>query len=124
DIVDLNTSPIKTFTENGIMTSDGKEREYDYVILATGFESFTGRYVCPEEVDLVLEISTDSGCQCFQHGPKGQRWTGHEGYLVQGWHQHIPRNDGARVSQLFHGLQPPRSVQCPELILENYERGR
>ncbi|KIX06716.1 uncharacterized protein Z518_04692 [Rhinocladiella mackenziei CBS 650.93] len=42
EIVDLKTTPIKTFSENGIVTADGKEREYDYVILATGFDSFTG----------------------------------------------------------------------------------
>lgn len=42
DIIDLNATPLETFTEAGIRTEDGKEREYDYVILATGFESFTG----------------------------------------------------------------------------------
>jgi len=42
DIVDLNINPIKTFTEKGIMFRNGKEVEFDYVILATGFESFTG----------------------------------------------------------------------------------
>lgn len=42
ELVDLNTSPIETFTETGILTKDGKHREFDFVVLATGFESFTG----------------------------------------------------------------------------------
>ncbi|OAL39669.1 hypothetical protein AYO20_01066 [Fonsecaea nubica] len=42
DIVDLNTNPIKTFTPTGIAFADGTEKDFDIVILATGFESFTG----------------------------------------------------------------------------------
>jgi cation diffusion facilitator CzcD-associated flavoprotein CzcO len=42
EIVDLNATPLDKFTEKGILTSDGKEREFDVVALATGFESFTG----------------------------------------------------------------------------------
>ena len=47
DIVDINAdtkygTPIKEFTEKGIITSDGKEREYDIIALATGFDVVTG----------------------------------------------------------------------------------
>lgn len=42
DIVNLKESPIKTFTETGIVTGDGTSRDFDIVILATGFDSFTG----------------------------------------------------------------------------------
>jgi len=42
DIVDLNATPIETFTESGIKFADGMHSEFDCVILATGFESFTG----------------------------------------------------------------------------------
>lgn len=42
ELINLNATPIKTFTEKGILTEDGVEREYDFVVLATGFESFTG----------------------------------------------------------------------------------
>jgi cation diffusion facilitator CzcD-associated flavoprotein CzcO len=42
DIVDLNEAPIETFTKTGIKFGDGSEKDFDFVILATGFESFTG----------------------------------------------------------------------------------
>jgi cation diffusion facilitator CzcD-associated flavoprotein CzcO len=41
-IVDLNANPIKAFEETGVRTSDGELREFDVVIFATGFDSFTG----------------------------------------------------------------------------------
>jgi cation diffusion facilitator CzcD-associated flavoprotein CzcO len=43
DIVDLNKHPTETFTERGLQL-DGEEqdRQYDYIIYATGFDSFTG----------------------------------------------------------------------------------
>ncbi|KAL4928081.1 flavin-containing monooxygenase [Aspergillus undulatus] len=42
EIVPLLQTPFETFTENGIKTVDGKHREFDYVVFATGFDSFTG----------------------------------------------------------------------------------
>lgn len=42
EIVDLNMNPIRTFTENGILCKDGKESEFDTIVLATGFDSITG----------------------------------------------------------------------------------
>jgi len=36
--VDLITSPIDTVTEKGILTQDGREHEFDVLILATGFD--------------------------------------------------------------------------------------
>jgi cation diffusion facilitator CzcD-associated flavoprotein CzcO len=42
DIVSLRKFPIKTFTNTGVLTSDGAHRELDYVIFATGFDGFTG----------------------------------------------------------------------------------
>ena len=44
EIVDISTNgtPITAFTKNGIKTSDGKEREYDIIVLATGFDVVTG----------------------------------------------------------------------------------
>lgn len=44
-IVDINEevgTPIKEFTERGIITSDGKEHEFDIISLATGFDVVTG----------------------------------------------------------------------------------
>ncbi|KAK7054358.1 hypothetical protein VNI00_003552 [Paramarasmius palmivorus] len=42
DLVDTNETPIARFTNKGIVTSDGVEREFDAVVLATGFDSITG----------------------------------------------------------------------------------
>jgi len=42
-IVDLKAKPIVSFTEKGIKLSGEIEpREYDVIVLATGFDSFTG----------------------------------------------------------------------------------
>lgn len=40
-LVDVNSTPIDTITGKGIRTSE-KEWEFDYIICATGFDSFTG----------------------------------------------------------------------------------
>jgi cation diffusion facilitator CzcD-associated flavoprotein CzcO len=40
-LVDMNSTPIETFTEKGIKTSEN-EWEFDYIICATGFDSITG----------------------------------------------------------------------------------
>jgi cation diffusion facilitator CzcD-associated flavoprotein CzcO len=45
EIIDINEksgTPITDFTKNGIKTSEGKEREYDIIALATGFDVVTG----------------------------------------------------------------------------------
>lgn len=42
DVVDVKETPITEFTETGIVTSDGKLREFDIIALATGFDSVTG----------------------------------------------------------------------------------
>lgn len=42
NVVSLKENPIERFTEKGIVTSDGKEHEFDIVGLATGFDVVTG----------------------------------------------------------------------------------
>jgi cation diffusion facilitator CzcD-associated flavoprotein CzcO len=42
DVVNIKETPITEFTETGIVTSDGKLREFDIIALATGFDSVTG----------------------------------------------------------------------------------
>jgi cation diffusion facilitator CzcD-associated flavoprotein CzcO len=42
DIVDLKANPIREFTERGIICDDGKECDFDIVVLATGYDSMTG----------------------------------------------------------------------------------
>lgn len=41
-IVDLSSNPLKSFHEKGLLTSDGTVHEFDAIVLATGFDSFTG----------------------------------------------------------------------------------
>ncbi|KAH6644051.1 hypothetical protein C7974DRAFT_439275 [Boeremia exigua] len=43
EVVDLNAHPIAAFTENGMrLEGEDGEREFDVVVCATGFDSFTG----------------------------------------------------------------------------------
>lgn len=42
EVVDVKATPIKEVRENGILTEDGKFREFDIIALATGFDSVTG----------------------------------------------------------------------------------
>ncbi|KAK4612125.1 FAD-binding monooxygenase acrE [Fulvia fulva] len=39
---DLSKSPLKSFTEKGLLMADDKAYDFDAVVLATGFDSFTG----------------------------------------------------------------------------------
>ncbi|OQO11674.1 hypothetical protein B0A48_03401 [Cryoendolithus antarcticus] len=41
-LVDLKASPLKTFEETGMRMEDGVLHDFDVVVLATGFDSFTG----------------------------------------------------------------------------------
>lgn len=42
DVVDMNEKKLKSFTDKGIVFEDGTETEFDLLILATGFDSFSG----------------------------------------------------------------------------------
>ncbi|KAG2420627.1 hypothetical protein HFD88_000240 [Aspergillus terreus] len=42
EVVSLAHTPFERFTAHGVVTADGTFREFDYVVMATGFESFTG----------------------------------------------------------------------------------
>lgn len=43
ELVDINETPIERITPNGIKTSD-REREFDIIIYATGFDAITGAF--------------------------------------------------------------------------------
>ncbi|KAJ5170117.1 uncharacterized protein N7500_002900 [Penicillium coprophilum] len=43
-LVDLKKTPIERVTEDGIITSDGKEHKLDVLIYATGFDAITGAF--------------------------------------------------------------------------------
>lgn len=42
DILDLKANPIQEFTQSGIICEDGIHREFDTIVLATGFDAMTG----------------------------------------------------------------------------------
>jgi acetone monooxygenase len=42
ELVDVRETPIERLTERGVQTADGKVREIDYVVLATGLDAGTG----------------------------------------------------------------------------------
>ncbi|KAJ4478075.1 cyclohexanone monooxygenase [Lentinula aciculospora] len=42
DLVDLSQNSIVEITANGILTADGQEREFDVIVLATGFDAMSG----------------------------------------------------------------------------------
>jgi cation diffusion facilitator CzcD-associated flavoprotein CzcO len=42
EIVDIRATPVREVTEKAIVTEDGREREFDVIAIATGFDSFTG----------------------------------------------------------------------------------
>lgn len=42
DVVDMNEQKIRTFADEGIVFEDGSEKKFDILILATGFDSFSG----------------------------------------------------------------------------------
>lgn len=42
EIVNLSATPLKSFDATGMLTEDGQSRTFDMVVLATGFDSFTG----------------------------------------------------------------------------------
>jgi cation diffusion facilitator CzcD-associated flavoprotein CzcO len=46
-LVDLNDTPIQSLTEHGVLTADGVEREFDVIVLATGFDAVSGGYRHP-----------------------------------------------------------------------------
>jgi cation diffusion facilitator CzcD-associated flavoprotein CzcO len=41
-IHDLNTAPLKSFSETGLVMADGQHYDFDAVVLATGFDSYSG----------------------------------------------------------------------------------
>ena len=43
-IVDMKTNDIESLSEKGIKTADGMEHDLDVVVLATGFENYTGAF--------------------------------------------------------------------------------
>ena len=65
DLVDLRDTPITAVTQSGIATADGAVREFDSVVLATGFDALTGAIVA-------VDIAGRDGVAIadrWEHGP-------------------------------------------------------
>jgi cation diffusion facilitator CzcD-associated flavoprotein CzcO len=45
DVVNLKANPVQQVTKRGIICQDGVEREFDTIVLATGFDAMTGSLV-------------------------------------------------------------------------------
>ncbi|OAP60367.1 hypothetical protein AYL99_05369 [Fonsecaea erecta] len=42
DIINMNENPLKTFNATGVLMEDGTQHDFDVMVLATGFDSFSG----------------------------------------------------------------------------------
>ncbi|NNH70953.1 NAD(P)/FAD-dependent oxidoreductase [Nocardia uniformis] len=98
--VQLVTEPIERITAKGIRTADGVEREFDAIVLATGYEVFSdpetyrpGTIVGRSGFDLG-KFYTAEGLQAYQsvsvHGLPN-RWTlvGPYSWTGSGWHDFV-----------------------------------
>ncbi|MFC9996890.1 flavin-containing monooxygenase [Nocardia sp. NPDC127526] len=100
DNVELVTTPIERFTEQGIRTTDGEEREFDMVVLATGYHVFSdpetytpGMVIGRNGLDLG-EFYTAHGLQAYQSvalPSLPNRWTlvGPYSWSGSGWHAFV-----------------------------------
>jgi cation diffusion facilitator CzcD-associated flavoprotein CzcO len=75
EVVSVKKTPIKQFTETGITTEDGKERQFDIIVLATGYDSMTGSLTG-------MGLKGKDGVDMKQRWKNGV-WT-HLGMLVSG----------------------------------------
>lgn len=74
DNVELVTESIERITPTGIRTSDGREREIDTLVLATGFKVF----------DVPFDLQGTDGLTLNEHWEKNRKQT-YEGTAVHGW---------------------------------------
>lgn len=68
DIVPVKEQPIESFTEKGIKMKNGEEKQFDAIILATGFDTHTGGF---QQIDIrgqngvPLTKKWGDGCNSF-----------------------------------------------------------
>ena len=66
ELVDVRETPIEKVTRTGIVTADGREHGFDVIVLATGFDSFTGGLT---DID-VRSTSGESFAEVFRDGAR------------------------------------------------------
>lgn len=98
--VDLVTTPIERFTTHGLRTTDGVEREFDMIVLATGYHVFSdpetytpGLVVGRDGLDLG-KYFTENGLQAYESVALPglpNRWTlvGPYSWTGSGWHAFV-----------------------------------
>ncbi|MEV6773704.1 NAD(P)/FAD-dependent oxidoreductase [Nocardia sp. NPDC051030] len=100
DNVELVTTPIERFTEQGLRTTDGEEHAFDMIVLATGYNVFSdpetytpGMVVGREGLDLG-KFYTEHGLQAYESvslPSLPNRWTlvGPYSWSGSGWHAFV-----------------------------------
>ncbi|USC15015.1 NAD(P)/FAD-dependent oxidoreductase [Rhodococcus sp. 11-3] len=76
EMVDLRKKPLDSFTAHGMHLADGTEYEFDAVVLATGFDAFTGAFT-------QIDIRGRGGLplqKAWQEGPKTHLGLGTAGF--------------------------------------------
>ncbi len=99
DLIDLRATPITTFTETGLVTAAG-EREFDVIVMATGFDAVTGALT---RMDIRGTEGTSLG-QVWADGPLtylGLQVPGFPNLLLaggpHGTYGNVPRSTGDQV---------------------------
>lgn len=64
EVVPVKQNPIESFTEKGIKLKDGTEKEFDFIVLATGFDTHTGGF-------LQMSITGENGLKLSDKWGKG-----------------------------------------------------
>ncbi|WP_405484997.1 flavin-containing monooxygenase [Nocardia sp. NBC_00511] len=116
DNVALVTDPIETITPKGIRTRDGVEREFDMIILATGYEVFSdpetyrpGTILGRNGFDLG-KFYNEEGLQAYEsvsvHGLPN-RWTlvGPYSWTGSGWHAFVEMTSDHAVRAISEGVR-------------------
>ncbi len=130
--VELVTDSISPFTSSGIVTSDGRERDVDFVVSATGFSVskylYPAEYVGRNDVHLSEQWSRDGGPRAYlgmtipnfpnlfvMYGPNSQSYTGFGlPVWIEIWSKYIAQ---ALIDMLEHGY---RSVEVRQEVFEAY----
>src|SRR5690606_24139594 len=76
ELVDLRKRPLDRFTDKGMRLADGTEYEFDAVVLATGFDAFTGAFTS-------MDIRGRGGrtlTEAWSEGPKTHLGLGTAGF--------------------------------------------
>ncbi|KAK1227338.1 hypothetical protein PQX77_009660 [Marasmius sp. AFHP31] len=141
-LVDMNETPLERFTPKGIRTNDGVEREFDIIVLATGFDSVTGgitqvdiRGVGGQSIKEKWErgVYTNLGMTAsgfpnmfFMYGPQGPTAFANgpscveaQGNWIIRCLEHLRTNDFARIEATHEA-----EVEWREVVLDAYERMR